>query len=28
MDVIETKIDTTSDEYRRNYDSMVAQVAS
>ncbi|MFA5064276.1 MAG: carboxyl transferase domain-containing protein [Dehalococcoidia bacterium] len=27
MDVIETKIDTTSDEYRRNYDSMVARVA-
>ncbi|MFA7247977.1 MAG: carboxyl transferase domain-containing protein, partial [Dehalococcoidia bacterium] len=27
MDVIETKIDTSSDEYRRNYDSMVARVA-
>jgi len=26
MDVIETKIDTTSDEYRRNYDSMEALV--
>ncbi len=27
MDVIETKIDTSSDEYRRTYDSMVARVA-
>jgi len=27
MDVIETKIDTASDEYRKNYDSMVARVA-
>jgi len=27
MDVIETKINTTSDEYRRNYESMVARVA-
>ena len=27
MDVIETKIDTTSDEYRRNFDSMQAQVS-
>ena len=27
MEVIETKIDTSSDEYRRNYDSMVARVS-
>ncbi len=27
MEVIETKIDTSSDEYRRNYESMVARVA-